>query len=324
MKRFSRFTHLFALAALLVGGLAACDTSSSALSDDEALAPSDLNEMAATLATELDLSNEQARAVDALLGGDEKRAPGYLWNVAAELQETLTDTQKERLLERADQRPQRRMRRGGAEDGAGRFGQGRRPEARRHGLGDLLTDEQQATLREQMTARREAVKELAQARRDGTLSDEAFRAEMQTLREEMKASFEALLTADQKAALEQRRAEHEAKREEYKEAAEVARVEALGLSVEQEAALDALHETHRQAMREQFEAARSGDGDREAFREAFRAQMQELRAAHKAELAAVLTPVQLEVFEIHNALRAHVGKGRRGGPRKARGPRSGN
>ncbi len=319
--RFS-MTRLVALASFLfVFGLVGCDADP-ATTDAESLDPAELNELAATLATDLDLSADQARAVDDLLGGDEKPAPGHLWTVAADLQETLTDAQKARLLERAGQRRARfseegrpgHFRRGGEgrEDGprgSRRSGAGQAREAP-GSLGGILTDEQQ----EQFKALREAHRAQVQAlRQDDSLTPEARRAQAEALREEMKAALDALLTDEQKAEMEQRREERQARSAERKEQAEQARAEALDLTAQQETDWEALREAHRAEHTALFEQVRAGTLDRAAVR----AQMQERRDTHRAELATILTADQMEIVEIHQALQGEVGRrhGRRPGSR---------
>ncbi len=326
MKTFHRSAvpRFLALAAfLLVFLLAACDAGPSA-TDEEALDPTELTELAATLATDLNLSPDQTKQVNSLLATGERRDPGHLWTVAAALQERLTDAQKARLFELAAQRGERfgeQGRRGRFHRGEQGFGQrfGQRRGA--NGLAALLTPEQQEALKALREANHEKVQALVQARQDGTITPEAFREQMQRLREAMRAEMDALLTDEQKATLEQKREDAKTRLGEHKAATEEARAAALGLSTEQEAALEAMQEAHQAQMKALMEQVRAGDADRQAMR----AQFQEMREAHKADRAAVLTPEQVEIVEIHHALMARLGAkhGQRpgfGGPGGPHGP----
>ncbi len=306
---FPRFLALAAFLAVFL--LAACDAGTSA-TEEETLNPDELTELAAALTQDLNLSPDQAKAVDDLLATGQQRTPGHLWTVAAALQQRLRDEQKTRLSELAAQRRERLTEQGrrgrfdrGEQGNGRRFGQRR---GAHEGLAAVLTPEQQEAFKALHLAHRDEVQKLRQARSEGTLTLEAFREQMQTLREAMRAEMAALLTDEQKATLEQRRQERKARGEAFKETAAQARAEALGLSAEQEAALEALQAEHQAAFQALMEQARAGELDREAAR----AQGQALREAHQADLAAVLTPAQQEIVEIHDALAARLGFGKRG------------
>ena len=310
-----RSAPLLALVVLI--GLSACEspTASDAVIDINTIDTADLSQ---TLTSELALTTVQQQAVSAIMTTHEGRAhePGLLWYVAADLQETLTDEQKERLLARTDSmRGNGHFGQGGP--GGGGPGHGNRGPRDRGGNGgglrDLLTDEQleaAAAIRETYQPQFEA---LLEALRSESISREEFHTQMQALQEAMRAEIEALLTDEQREALEARRAEHEQAREEYRQQEQAAMEDALGLSADQITALANLMEQHqadREALREQFEA---GDLTEEALHEALTA----LKAAQDEALQTLLDETQYEIVQIHDAL-AHRAK-RRGGQGR-RGP----
>ncbi len=306
---------------LFVVTLAACGDSNFVTNTDDEATPAELGELAARLSTELSLSTEQINEVNSLLAVDDKPAPGHLWTVAAELQKTLTDEQKATLFEKAAERRAtmaegrqgRRFNRDG--QGQGRRFQ-RQGEGRSGFMNDFLTPEQKETMKALRETQRAEMKALVEARQAGTLTDEAFREQAKALREAQREAMQNLLTDEQKATLEQKREEMKATFEERKDAAAAACVEALGLTADQEVALAEMREEHRAETRAAVEQARSGDADRDAVR----TEIQALRDAHKAALADVLTPVQIEITDIHNALMGGIAA-RRGGPKGARGAR---
>ena len=328
-RKHIRLATLGLVAFLFVFTLAACGDSNFVTNTDDEATPAELSDLAARLSTDLSLSTEQINEVNSLLAVDDKPAPGHLWTVAAELQKTLTDEQKATLIETAaerraafaEDRQGRRFNRDGQGrghrfnregDGTGRRFQ-RQGEGRSGFLKDFLTPEQQEAMKALRETQREEMKALVEARQDGSLTDEAFREQAKALREANREAVQDLLTDEQKATLEQKREEMKAKFEERKDAAEAARVEALGLTADQEVALAEMREAHRAEARAVIEQARSGDADREAVR----TEIQALREAHKAALADVLTPEQIETTDIHNALMGGIAA-RRGGP-KGRG-----
>ena len=301
----------FALALFLV---AACDTATPE-AQEEPIEDATLQSVAEALKSDLGLSAAQAQEITGVLAQHEGEGVGALWYVAAELQERLTEEQKARLFTRAAERReafrarmadgapgrlrgQRRMRRAGA------FLRG----SMEGPLAELLTEEQKTALAEVRARGQEAVRALMDRKRDGALTPEAFREQMRSLFEGMKAEVAVLLTEEQKAALEARRAERrEAFRARAGERLE-AMAEALELTPEQEATLRELRETHRAALKALREEAKAGERDREAIRAA----VAEMRAAQRAEMAEALTDRQEEIVRLHRILAVKATAHRRG------------
>lgn len=327
----------FRLLPLFLIGMLAFSACDSALTENRSdnLAATSLDDYASTLNDELGLTNDQYQTLRNTMARYEDREPGALWRVAADLQETLTDEQKERLLSfngpfGGPNQGQgfRQGQRGGPHGGPGSPGMGSpgmggpgmRGQGMQQGPGagalfDLLTDEQKAQIEELHTAFRAEVEPLHDALREGTLSREDFRTQVQALHEELKAAVEALLTDEQKAELERLREERMQGREERQAEAKAVRDDVLGLDAATSSMFDAAIEAHRdevQALR--GEVRGNGAIDREALHDA----ISELRAAYVASLGDFLDAVQLEIVQIHGALAHKMPKGKgargRGGP----------
>ena len=337
-RKHTRLLALGLAAFLFVFTLAACGDSNFVTNTDDEATSTELTDLAARLSTDLGLSIEQTNRVNDLLAvsGDEKPEPGHLWTVAAELQQTLTDEQKARLFENVEQRRAefaegrqgRRFNRDGQGQGrrSNRDGQGQGRRFQRQGengwsfLNDFLTPEQQEAMKTLREANRAEMKTLVEARQNGSLTDEDFREQAKALREANREAMQNLLTDEQKATLEQKHEEMKARVEAHKDDATAARVEALGLTADQEVALAEMRQAHRAEAKTLIERAHAGDLDRETVR----TEMQTLREANKAALADVLTPEQIEITDIHNALRGSIAarrSGRRGGSKGVRGTR---
>ncbi len=323
-----QFMGRIVVAMLMLTTLAACDSSSAVGGLDGT--EDSLGETVSLLAADLGLNAQESAALSASfakfgdLDGDSDREPGFLWRVAAELQATLTDEQKARLFERLEDAGNRR-RGGGANGGI----QGRRPgqggpgmngnEGRRgNALQRLeLTDDQQeaiAAIREEFKPQIEAILE----QRD-TLTREEIKEQLDAIREEVKTRIEGVLTDEQKAQLEEwkaeaelRQAEREAAREVAREEAKLVMIEVLGLTDDQVNALEELRESaeaQREAIRELIESG--------ADRDAVQAEVEAQRAAHQEAMASILDDTQLEITMIHQVLSQRMknrkGKGGQGG-----------
>lgn len=319
-----QFAGRIIVATLMLTMLAACDSSSAVGGIDGE--DSSLEETISFIALDLGLSAQESSALSASLSGlgngdDADREPGFLWHVAAELQATLTDEQKERLfarLERAgDQRRQGGQRgmqqnRRGGQGGPGMGGQNG---PRGNALEQLgLSDEQ----KEAIEAIREAYKPQIEAileQRDA-LTRAEIKEQLDALREQIQAEVEGVLTDEQKAQLEElkaeaeaRRAEREAEMEANREAARLVMIEVLGLTDDQVNALEELRasaEAERDAIRELIESG--------ADRETVQAQVEAQREAHEAALASIYDDTQYEIVRIHKAIsmRFKAKQGQRG------------
>lgn len=321
-----RFASRMTVAVLMLTVLAACDSSSAVGGIDGA--ESSLEETVSFIALDLGLSAQETTALSTSLakfGGDDDadREPGFLWHVAAELQATLTDEQKERLFARLDRAGDQRrqggqrgmQQRSGQPGGQGGPGMGGQNGQRGNVFEQLgLSDEQ----KEAIAAIREAYKPQIEAileQRD-TLTREEIKEQLDALREQIKTEIEGVLTDEQKAQLEElkaeaeaRRAEREAEMEANREAARLVMIEVLGLTDDQVNALEELRasaETERDAIRELVESG--------ADRETVQAQVEAQREAHEAALASIYDDTQYEIVRIHKAIsmRFKAKQGQRG------------
>ncbi len=334
MNRRTFRTVTASLLAMVMITLAACDSGTAPEAEDDLAA-----EAAAALQTELtqelSLTSEQQGDVQDVMDRHEgqEHEPGFLWTLAAELQATLTDEQKQGFFdrttkERGDLCTSGRF--GDMGEGPGGFGLPR-PGGflGGHGYGfngggscldDVLTDEQKEAvdaLRESFGAEFEALREQFRA---GDLEQEAFREQLQALHDALAAEIDALLTDEQRDAIEacraERQAEREAEREARRAADRAAMSAALGLTADEEAAVFALldeHKTEVEALVGEFQ-------DDLISCDVFQTTLSDLKAAQDESLQAILDDTQWEVVLIHRALshrmRRHGQRrgGRFGGP----------
>ncbi|MDA0378696.1 MAG: hypothetical protein O2899_04315 [Bacteroidetes bacterium] len=327
-SRIQQATARIAALALMLTLLAACDSSSAVGGIDAS--NGSLDDTVALIATDLGFSAEESAALSASFakfstGSDDPamHEPGFLWRVAAELQTTLTDEQKARLFERLERAGDQR-RQGGPNAGM----QQRRPGQGGPGMGSGEPQGSRANALEQLGLS-DAQKEAIQAIRESfkpqieailsqreTLTRAEIKEQLDALHETIKAEVEGVLTDEQKAQLEElkaeaelRRAEREAAQAAAREEAKLVMIEVLGLTEAQVTALDELHasaEAEREAIRELIESG--------ATREDVQAQADAQREAHQAALASILDDTQYEVTLIHQALAMRRQNGAQGGP----------
>lgn len=272
----------------------------------------------------LDLSAEQQEALQALASRYADADPADLWQAAAEVNDVLTDAQVAQLREAQEARrgerregrdertrqPRRAQTHRALRDGRGQRLRGERPR---------LTDEQRQSLRDARNAQREQMQALVQQLRDGEISDDAFVARSEALREQAAEELRSVLPAEQR----ERLAEAEARRE----AAEAAREAALDLTDAQKEAFQALALDRIRSAPERPDLRPYLDDEGRLDREALRADQRDRREAQRErreaardEAADILTDEQEAIVALHRAIAGarfdgradRPGRGRRG------------
>ncbi len=339
MNRRTFRTLTASVLAMLMLTLAACDSATAPDAEQE-LAGEAAAALEADLTQTLALTSDQQGDVRGVMNRHEgqEHEPGFLWTLAAELQASLTDEQKQRLFdrttkERGDICESGRF--GDMGEGPGGFGLPR-PGGflGGHGYGfngggscleDVLTDEQKDSIAALRDAFKAEVEPLLEEKRAGTLEQDAFREQLQALLDALQADIDALLTDAQRDAIEacraERQAEREAEREARRAADRAAMSAALGLTADEETALFALLDDHKaevQTLMTEFQ-------DGVISCEDFQATITDLKAAHDESLQDLLDDTQWEIVLIHRALSTRMrGHGRKFGGRFGHGgPRGG-
>ena len=319
---------------------AACDSSNALLESgagSEALSPS-----VASLSENLSLTEGQSQEISEVIAKRGENQPGTLWYVAAELQSSLTEDQKEELFAKIDEAKERVQAQGK---------QQRRFKRDRGEMSEMfgdLSDDQKAELKALREGQREKMKALVEQRRAGELDEEAMRAAASEIRTEAEEKLKEVLTEEQfeafKASQEERAENRKARREnmkarrgesgeatrgdrrgrragrfggEAREEFSAAKIEALGLTDEQQASIEALRAEQKEKAQALFEEVKENGGDREAIRE----QVEQLREESQSEMAEILTEDQLETITIHRALAFQAKKNRSEGAQGKRGQR---
>lgn len=311
MTSFKAMTNLTSLsrniiipAVALAFVISACD-SSDAIDTVENTVDTELFDVAQSvsfIAFDLELNSEEITQLQDAFDEHAGRAhePGFLWNVAARLQANLTDEQKARIFARIENHPFPSgyfrndhagpadfvRRKGGFLQGIGGFG----------GLFDLTEGQ-----REEMNALREEfvsnLRKIAESVKSGTLDRADARAQMKALADDLREAIDELLTDEQKALIEEKKAEFEARREARAKAEKEVMVSVLGLDDRQVAALEELRDSIDEDRLEFRELIENG-----ATIDEVRALAEAARTAHNAALAGILDQTQYEIFIIHGAL----------------------
>lgn len=305
-----RFTHL-ALAAVLLLSLAACDTTApvdEAGINANALVSEDLSALADSLTQDLNLSVTEAASLRATLARHDStdHAPGFLWRIAAELQQTLDPDTKRQLFEILAELEARRL----AQEQCLTLYHDLRASLRRRRHFDqrgplacvyqVLVPEQLERVRAIRARIAEEIAALREALRAGEITEEEFRRQVQALKEAMEAEILGLLTEEQRAQVEAclQMLASDINPSDAFEAVFRAMVNVLDLSTEEVSALNELHERHHaavQMLRRQF---RNGEIDEATYLEEIRA----LCRAYNEALATILDDVQLEIVDLHRLL----------------------
>ena len=191
---------------------------------------------------------------------------------------------------------------------------GKKGKSQSRDLFNMLTDDQKDLYKAMMAAYKEKFKSLRDQVKDGSLSKEDAKVQMKALKDALRAEVDALLTDDQKAQLEQNKADRNAKRQAYRDSSKAVMVEALGMTEDQVSAYDAANQEAKDATSALFEQAKNGDIDRETLR----ASLKLVFTAKNEKLTAIFDDQQLDIIKIRKALEMRMKKHRSSKGDKAR------
>jgi len=265
----------------------------------------ELQDFAKELSSDLGLSESSASAVNDVLNRHGRkgkhREPGFLWKVAGELAVELSDEEKARLFEKMDEKEIPLF-------GSSKGKKGKKGKSYFSQIKKVLTDDQKVTFKVIKVAYKERFKAIHEQVKDGTLSKEDAKAQKDALREALKAEIDVLLTDEQKAQLEQNKADRKEKRKAYRDSTKAVKVAVLGMTTDQLTAFDAAHQEARDAAKALFEKSKNGDIDKDTLREG----LKNIFAAKNEKMFGIFDDSQIEIIKIHKALslrkKKHKGK----------------
>ena len=283
---------------LLVAG---CDTMNN--DSDVSLDDPELQALAEGLNADIGLSKSSDDAFKDALNrhgkdGKHRRDPGFLWNVAAEMQESLTQEEKDKMFEWMDANsvaflhaPERKDHRG--------------PKGDKGGIDirlmmTVMDTDQQEALKNIMDSYRSQMDAVMRAMKDGTKDEATAKAEIEALELAMKNEIDSLLTDDQKDRIDRLQADMKQKRDDAFQLERDAMVAALEMTTEQEASLAEINQKHEDALKALFEEMKNA-GD-SADRKGFEDRIKDLNATRNNELELLFSDKQLEVVKVHASL----------------------
>jgi len=316
MKRNLLITSLFVTLALFTAG---CENPF-AQNDEVQLDSTELEMFSIDLVNDLNLSDKSARNLRSALGrhgrgGERDREPGFLWKLAAELQQTLTEEEKNNIFARLEEVKEKGKDRG---KDAGKD-RGKKDGGALRVIYSVLADDQKPQFDAIMKEFRTGMDAIFSSIKAGEMTREEAKAEIESMEETMKSAIDALLTDDQKTQLEQMRADRKAEKKAYMEAVHQAKIEALGLTVDQIAAIETARAETKAAMEALKAQVESEDLTKEEAREAAKA----IFEANKTTMDAIFTATQIEIIKIHKYLemrwRHNKERGGKNGEKDGRG-----
>lgn len=295
MKRNLLITPLFITLALFTAG---CENPF-AQNDEIQLDSPELEMFSSDLENDLNLSDKSARNLRSALGrhgrgGERDREPGFLWKLAAELQQTLTEEEKNNIFTKLEEVKEKGKDREKDAD----KGRGKKDGGALRVIYSVLTDDQKPQFDAIMEEFRSGMDAIFASIKAGEMTREEAKAEIESMEETMKSAIDALLTDDQKAQLEQMRADRNAEKKAYMESVRQAKIEALGLTDDQITAIEAARAETKAAMEALKAQVESEDQTKEEAREAAKA----IFEANKTAMDAIFTATQIEIIKIHKYL----------------------
>ena len=293
------------------------------LSKSTDLDSEELQALSYELSSELGLNQSSTDGLNDILKRHGRKGkhsePGFLWKVAGELADSLTDEEKAMLFEKMEEKDIFLF---GGNNKRGSKNKKSKQKNSFNGIIKVLTEDQKVIFKEILSSYKEKHKAIHSQVKDGTMSKDDAKIQLKPLREAMKAEIDALLTDDQKILVEQNQVDKKAKRQAYKDSSKAVKVDVLDMTSDQVATYELINKETRDASKTLFLQSKNGEIDRESFRAA----LKNLFSSRNEKLEALFTAGQLEIIKIHKALelrmQKHKGqKGKKSGGSKKRGGR---
>jgi len=283
-------------------------------SESSELDSAELQQLSSELSYDLGLSKSSADALNNSLNRHGKRGkhrePGFLWKVSAEMSDQLTDDEKAVLFEKMEEKD------------VSPFGSGKRKggksskKGKKQGAGifKVLTEDQKIVYKAMMSSYKDKYKLLRSQVKDGAITKDDAKSQMRALKDAMQAEVDALLTDEQKAQIEQNKADRKAKHAVYRDSSKAVMVNVLSMTEDQVVAYDAAKQEAKDAASALFEQSKNGDIDRETLR----ASLKSLFTERNDKLELIFDIKQMDIIKIHKALTMRMKKHRSSKGKKAK------
>ena len=233
-----KLTVLLMISLLLAG----CENPFSA--NEIQLDSSELEQFSSDLEIELGLSSKNTKTLRKALGrhggkGRWEKDPGFIWKLAAELQETLSDEGKEKIFYRLN-----KLKEHSKDDRIDQSAKDRDKHKKEpfDAIQKVLSENQKEEFNLIMENHRFELSSIIEAIQSGEITRDNGEEMIKELDESLKSSIDSLLTAEQKSQLKEMKKEFEAKKKAFDEKVELAKIEALELTNDQIIAFDKAQE----------------------------------------------------------------------------------
>tara|TARA_B100001750_G_C15510338_1_gene603191 strand:+ start:1983 stop:2936 length:954 start_codon:yes stop_codon:yes gene_type:complete len=283
---------------------------------------SELEQFSSDLEIELGLSGKNTKTLRKALGrhgskGRWEKDPGFIWKLAAELQETLSDEAKEKVFDRLN-----KLKKHSKDDRIDQSPKDRDKHNKEsfNAIQKVLSENQKEEFNLIMENHRSELSSIIEAIQSGEITRDNGEEMIKELDESLKSSIDSLLTDEQKSQLKEMKKEFEAKKKAFEEQVKLAKMEALELTNDQIITLDEAQEKLNSELGNIKFRVESGELSREEGKIAFELAFEK----NKNALSNIWTDKQVEIIKFHRFLqmrwhfksgkiKGEDGKGGRGG-----------
>jgi uncharacterized membrane protein len=290
-------SSIFFGAALFILLLIGCENSNEPVIDNTELQSTELQELVSDISTDLHLTSAQEDSVRSIFARHQNRRheAGFLWRIAAELRQRLTDEQKENLfalLRRYEEQPANNRRLMIFNNWPTLIGQG---------ISNCSIQFTEAQL-EEIKAIREAyaamIEELRGSFRAGEITEDEFRQRVQRILSALNQEIRAIISDEQQRRYEACVGWKDELIEDVRDPAYRVMAAVLGLQEDQKVALINLKRNLQRAYSALISQLQMGELDRVEFVDSIK----NYRDRSDARLREILNRRQYEIVLIHRAL----------------------
>ena len=290
------------------------------MNNDSVVLDDDLQALSEGIDADIGLSRASMNAINKSIDRHGKKGkhhePGFLWNVAADMQSSLTDEEKTKMFNWITNNSVPYIFDQGPGPSNGKKDNKKDGEISLELIFLVLTDAQKEELKSVMESYRTKMGAVMEQFKNGEMDEESAKAQLQALEAAMHEEIENMLSDEQKASLDEKIALMKEEREARGQAERQAMIDAVGMTSDQEASLQSINDEHESSVKALFESAKSsGEGkfDRKAMHEALEA----LMVKRNSSIENLFDADQMEIIKLHTFVTMqyakHCNKGKRDG-----------
>ena len=227
------------------------------------------------------------------------KEPGFLWNLASDMQSDLSDEEKSKIFQWVNSNSVPYLYGRGNESKEGKGHHEKDGDIHIRLIVSVLNEAQLDSLKNIMDSYRQQMRSVMEQYKNGDIDDDAAKSQLQALDAAMNADIKNLLTDEQQSEIEAKIAVMKQELAARKEAERQAMINATGMTNDQEASLLTINQEHEASVKALFETMKNSDSKEDYDRKAMHEALKALMVQRNAKIENLFDADQMEVIMLH-------------------------